>query len=117
MASVGTFKIVDNSKAVLNASNAAIKKGLTAVGIKQNANWQNEIRKQGLVDTGRYINSPAYDVGDKQVTVGTPISDPPYPVYLETGTRKMSAKPTLRPSVENYIDEYKKLIEDALKNA
>lgn len=116
--SLGNFKLIDNSKQILNMSEKAKEKALTAIGLKAVGDWQKEIRNQGLVDTARFVNSPRkeVDVSKSHVIVGTDISDPPYPVFLELGTSRMSAKPTLRPSIENNLGSYKGLVEDAYKN-
>lgn len=44
--------------------------------------------------------------------VGTNVE---YAPYVELGTRKMRAQPYLRPSIENHLEEYKKILENELQ--
>lgn len=37
---------------------------------------------------------------DVEVIVGTDLTDPPYPVFLEYGTSRMGARPSARPAFE-----------------
>lgn len=46
------------------------------------------------------------------VHIGTNVE---YAPYVEMGTVKMSARPYLKPAVEDHMDEYKKIIETELK--
>ena len=53
------------------------------------------------------------DVPDKDtVSIGTNVS---YAVYNELGTSKMSARPFLKPAIENNKEDYKKIVENSLK--
>ncbi len=47
------------------------------------------------VDTGNLIGSIIMDDRVDEFEVGSIISDPPYPEYLEDGTKKMKARPWL----------------------
>ena len=38
-----------------------------------------------------------------------------YSVYVELGTRKMSAQPYLKPAIVNHLTEYKRIIERAFR--
>jgi HK97 gp10 family phage protein len=55
-------------------------------------------------DTGTLMRSITHDVDvdNKKVVgrVGSVITNPPYPAYLENGTSKMAARPWLRPSLD-----------------
>lgn len=60
---------------------------LKASGALIVANTQDAIRDDGLIDTGAMIGSWDYEVGKDSVTAGTPIDDPPYPVFQNNGFR------------------------------
>lgn len=60
--------------------------------------------------TGTYSRSVHVEVAVVErsravVTVGTNITDPPYPWFLEFGTSKMAAHPIARPAFEQSKDE------------
>jgi HK97 gp10 family phage protein len=49
------------------------------------------------------------------VAVGTNITDPPYPYFLEEGTSRMAARPSAGPAFEEKKDEAVEEIRDALR--
>lgn len=54
--------------------------------------------------TGRLLGSVAWEIISNLVArVGTNINNPPYPRYLEFGTRKMAARPWLRRSLNEMV--------------
>lgn len=77
------------------------------------------ITDKGLIKTGtmrRSIHSePVDEFGELSVKVGTSLEKPPYPWWLEFGTRKMEAKPFLRPALDESEKEALKEIGDVLK--
>lgn len=105
---IGTIKITDNSALVKAASQQQIKKGLTNIAIA----WDKNVVRNIPVDTGYLRNSRGYNVDDKSVTVGFKAE---YAPYVELGTWKQRAQPYLEPSINNYKDEYKRIMETALK--
>ena len=64
------------------------------------------------VDTGRLRASISHDHDDTTMIVGTNVE---YAPYVELGTRNMSAQPYLRPAIENHMNEYKSIVNNALK--
>ena len=60
------------------------------------------ITDKGLIDTGTMKRSvhPEVETDGKGVRIGTNITDPNYPSFLEFGTSKMSPKPWLRPALD-----------------
>ena len=65
------------------------------------------------VDTGRLRNSITHATQDDVEYIGTNVE---YAAYVEFGTSRMRARPYLRPACENHADEYKSLVEAALKS-
>lgn len=62
-------------------------------------------------DIGRQGAGP----GHARVVIGTNIVDPPYPVFLEEGTSKMSARPSAGPAFEAKKDEAVREIGEAFR--
>jgi HK97 gp10 family phage protein len=67
--------------------------------------WKLNIQQYPLIRTGTYLRSVHREVMPRNgsivsVMVGTNLTDPPYPDFLEFGTRRMSAKPTARPALD-----------------
>lgn len=58
--------------------------------------------KRGLVETGTFLRSIHHEPGKgrTEVLVGTDITDPPYPYWLEFGNSRMEPKPTARPALD-----------------
>lgn len=64
------------------------------------------------VDTGRLSNSITHLQEDERTEViGTNVE---YAPYVELGTRKMVARPYLRPAIESHIRDYKKVLQGEL---
>ena len=57
----------------------------------------------------------AAGTGQARVIVGTNLTDPPYPVFLEEGTSKMSARPSAGPAFDAKKDEAVKEIGEAFR--
>ncbi len=53
--------------------------------------------------------------GRAHIAIGTNITDPPYPKYLEDGTSKMAARPSAGPAFEATKDEAVKEMGEAFK--
>lgn len=62
--------------------------------------------------TGNLRNSITHTVVDNTAYVGTDIE---YAPYVELGTVRMRPRPFIKPSVTNYINQYKQIIERRLK--
>lgn len=92
-----------------------VLKALETIGLKAEAYAKKSLTEQHAVDTGRLRNSVTHEVfaEKKEVHVGTNVE---YGPYIEFGTSKgMKPRPYIRPSIENHIDEYRSIIESALK--
>ena len=66
------------------------------------------------VDTGRLRNSISHasDFVEKAEYIGTNVI---YAPYVELGTSKQKPQPYLRPAVQDHAEEYKSIVESALK--
>ena len=78
------------------------------------------ITEKGLIKSGtmkRSIHAEPVEneSGDLSVRIGTNIQDPPYPFYLEFGTKRMSPKPFLRPALDESRNEALKEVGETLK--
>ena len=139
-----TYK--DNTDEVLAALERAKKRWLEAIGLAAERHAKKKITKEKAVDTGRLRNSITYalageethiksyraDKGGKDretytydgtadgkkgsgVYIGTNVE---YAPGIELGThRSAGAVHFLQDAVANHSDEYKKLMEDSMKNA
>lgn len=139
-----TYK--DNTAEVLDALERAKKRGLEAIGLTAEGHAKKKITQAGAVDTGRLRNSITYalageethiksykaDKGGKDretytydgtadgkkgsgVYIGTNVE---YAPGIELGThRSAGAVHFLQDAVANHTDEYKRIMEDSMKNA
>ncbi len=137
---------VNNIKAIEDATDEAIEKALTMIGM-QAANYASNLTPR---DTGLLANSMTYALSGKgaaisdykgnkpnkkgekpsgsysgtapdsgnSVYIGTNVE---YAPYIELGTSKMKKHPggvhMIRRAVQDHTDEYKRMVEDALRNA
>lgn len=108
------IKFEDNSPKFLAEMDRKMPQILTAIGTKAVSIWQKIITEKRVVDTGRFRNSANYAIkpAQKKVILGSALF---YSVFLEIGTHRMKARPTLKPTVLEYGDTYKQLTEQILK--
>ena len=139
-----TYK--DNTDEVLAALERAKKRGLEAIGLTAEGHAKKKITEAKAVDTGRLRNSITYALAGEEahvksykankggkdretytydgtadgkkgsgVYIGTNVE---YAPGIELGThRSAGAVHFLQDAVANHTDEYKKLMEDSMKNA
>ena len=131
----------DNTEEVLNALEAAIKQGNEAIGMTA----ERHAKKKCPVDTGRLRNSITYALAGEEthvksykankggkdretytydgtadgkkgsgVYIGTNVE---YAPFVENGARGRPPVHFLQDAAENHSDEYKRLMEDSMKNA
>lgn len=103
-----TYK--DNSKEVLATLKMAKKRGLEAIGI----NAEGYAKGLSPVDTGRLRNSISHAVDEDAAYIGTNVE---YAPYVELGARGRQGVHFLQKAATEHTDEYKKLLEDSMKNA
>ena len=103
-----TYK--DNTDEVLAALKMAKKRGLEAIGLTA----EGHAKKETPVDTGRLRNSIAHAVENDAAYIGTSTS---YAPFVELGARGRKGVHMLQRAASEHTDEYKRLMEDSMKNA
>lgn len=103
-----TYK--DNTDEVLSALKRAKKRGLEAIGLTA----EGYAKKDTPVDTGRLRNSISHATDDEAAYIGTNVE---YAPYVELGSPTIKAHHMLQRAATEHTDEYKRLMEDAMKNA
>ena len=105
------IKLNDNSKEVSEDIKAALLRGLETCGLVA----EGYAKKLAPVDTGNLRNSITHEVddGEPAAYIGTNVE---YAPYVCLGTIHMKAQPFLKPAVADHAKEYRKIIEDELKN-
>ena len=103
-----TYK--DNTEEVLAALEMAKKRGLEAIGLTA----EGHAKKETPVDTGRLRNSISHATDDDAAYIGTNVE---YAPYVELGARGRQGKHMLQRAAAEHADEYKRIMEDAMKNA
>ena len=136
-----TYK--DNTDEVLSALEKAKIRGLTAIGMTAEGHAKKKITQAKAVDTGRLRNSITFAVSGESANIssysgdhgeeggtysGTAPNDKEKAVYIGTGVeyaagietgshRKAGAVHFLQDAATGHTDQYKKLMEDSMKNA
>ena len=100
----------DNTDEVLSALEKAKKRGLEAIGLTAEGHAKNETP----VDTGRLRNSINYATDDEAAYIGTNVE---YAPYVELGARGRRGAHMLQRAATEHADEYRRLMEDSMKNA
>ena len=103
-----TYK--DNTDEVLAALGKAKSRGLEAIGLTS----EGHAKKETPVDTGRLRNSISHETDDDAAYIGTNVE---YAPYVELGARGRKGVHMLQRAAAEHTDEYKRIMEDAMKNA
>ena len=103
-----TYK--DNTDEVLAALKSAKKRGLEAIGLTA----EGHAKKETPVDTGRLRNSISHATEDEAAYIGTNVE---YAPYVELGARGRKGKHMHQRAATEHTDEYKRIMEDSMKNA
>lgn len=103
--------IQDNSAEVSTEIKSALLRGLETCGLVA----EGYAKKLAPVDTGNLRNSitHAVDEDEPAAYIGTNVE---YAPYVCLGTIHMKAQPFLKPAVADHANEYRKIIENELKN-
>ena len=106
-----SVEIHDNSREISDDIKAALLRGLETWG----ASAERFAKKLAPYDTGNLRNSITHEVdeGEPAAYIGTNVE---YAPYQELGTIHMKAQPFLKPAVAGHANEYRKIIENELKN-
>lgn len=102
--------IKDNTEEVVKGLEKAIARGLEAIGLTA----EGHAKEITPVDTGRLRNSIAHATDDEAAYIGTNVE---YAPYVEVGSRGRDGKHMLQRAATKHTDEYKRLLEDSMKNA
>ena len=100
-------------KEAISAKDERVETALIQIGMLAEGYAKQALTDQNAVDTGRLRNSVTNQYDDSTVYVGTNVE---YAPYIEFGTYRMEARPYLAPALEEHVDEYEKIIEDALRS-
>ena len=105
-----SYRYKDNTDEVLSALEKAIGRGLEAIGMTA----EGHAKKITPVDTGRLRNSIAHAVDDDAAYIGTNVE---YAPYVELGAQGRNGVHMLQRAATEHTAEYKRLMEDSMKNA
>ena len=105
-----SYPYKDNTDEVLAALERARRRGLEAIGLTA----EGYAKRETPVDTGRLRNSISHATDDEAAYIGTNVE---YAPYVELGARGRQGKHMLQRAATEHADEYKQIMEDALKNA
>ena len=110
----------DHSGDILKALGSALEKALEELGFEAEKNAKIEITRavydtpeRGYIRTGNLRNSISHDHDGSSAYVGTNVE---YAPYVELGTKRMKARPFIRPAVEGHTPEYKAILEQQLRS-
>ncbi len=105
-----SYTTKDNTKEVLSAMEKATERGLEAIGLTA----EGHAKRITPVDTGRLRNSISHATDGEAAYIGTNVE---YAPYVELGSRDRDGKHMLQRAATEHTDEYKKLLEESMKNA
>lgn len=132
------WTFINNKDLTEEMFNAAVKRGLTAIGLTAESYAKRKINQADAIETGRLINSVTYATDEQQGTfnykdnqgkaysyeiglaetdsvyIGTSVE---YAPYIEFGHHSYPAVHYLKDAAANHSEEYKRLMEESLKNA
>lgn len=106
-----SVEVHDNSKEISENIKAALLRGMEKCGLTA----ERFAKKLAPYDTGNLRNSITHEVdnGEPAAYIGTNVE---YAPYQELGTIHIKAQPFLKPAVNDHKDEYRKILENSLKN-
>ena len=105
-----SYSYKDNTQEVLSALGKAKKRGLEVIGLAA----EGHAKKLTPVDTGRLRNSISHATDDEAAYIGTNVE---YAPYVELGAQGRKPVHMLKRAATEHVAEYKRLMEDSMKNA
>ena len=105
------YSVIDNIDKVLSAMERAKKRGLEAIGLVAEGHAK---KNETAIDTGRLRNSITHAIHDDASYIGTNVE---YAPYIELGAQGRKGLHFLQRAATEHTDEYKRLIEDSMRNA
>ena len=105
------YRVKDNNEEVLYAMEKAVERGLEAIGMTAERYAK---KNETAVDTGRLRTSISHAVDDKAAYIDTNVE---YAPYIELGARGRKGLHFQQRAATEHGAEYKKLLEDSMKNA
>ena len=107
------IKIESNVPKVKGELKKKLRKIFEMWGIFLTKEWVMRIKKEKLIDTSRFMNGVTYTSDAERTIVGNPVE---YSSFLENGTSKMRARPTLKPAIMENREKLKNIAEKELKS-
>ena len=107
-----TYK--DNTDEVLSALERAKKRGLEAIGLTAEGHAKKNLYPGHGFDTGNLRNRTSHAVEGDAAYIGTNVE---YAPYVELGAAGRKGLHYLQQAATKHADEYKRLMEDSMKNA
>lgn len=110
---MSNYSFTDNQSKITAELKSKIAQGLEQIGSTA------EIYAKELcpVRTGKLRDSITHDVYlDEDENLVRLMTDVEYAPYVEMGTARSAPHPFLRPAMQDHLDEYKSILENALKS-
>lgn len=107
------IKIESNVPKAKSELKSKLRKIFEMWGIFLTKEWVMRIKKEKLIDTSRFMNGVTYTSDAERTIVGNPVE---YSSFLENGTSKMRARPTLKPAIMENREKLKNIAEKELKS-
>ena len=108
-----SITIKDNTEEIISRIEKATQNGLEAIGLTAEGYAKKNLYPGHGLDTGRLRNSITHATDDEAAYIGTNVE---YAPYVELGARNRKGLHYLQQAATEHKAEYKKLMEDALKN-
>lgn len=107
------IKIESNVPKAKSELKSKLRKIFEMWGIFLTKEWVMRIKKAKLIDTSRFMNGVTYTSDAERTIVGNSVE---YSSFLENGTSKMRARPTLKPAIMENREKLKNIAEKELKS-
>ena len=109
-----SYSYKDNTEEVLSAMGKAIERGLETIGLTAEGHAKKNLYPGHGLDTGRLRNSISHATDKDAAYIGTNVE---YAPYVELGARGRNGLHYLQQAATEHTDEYKRLMEESMKNA